>query len=622
MAQSKLFKTRRFLPLFVAQFFGAFNDNFLKTALVILITYKTREIFGIPSAQMVAVTLGIFILPFFLFSAQAGQLADKFDKARLTRYVKLAEIAIMVVAAVGFLQTNFVLLLASLFLMGVHSTLFGPIKYGILPQHLENDEIVGGNALIEAGTFLAILFGTVLGGILMALEQGALAVSAGLLACAIIGYLASRAIPDAEPPAPDLKVRWNPITPTIQMLRYSAETPAVMRSILGISWFWLLGANLISVFPSYGKDQLHAEEHLVTVFLAIFSLGIGIGSMMCEKLSRRHLELGLVPLGSIGMTLFSVDLFIVGIPPVFADATVPVTIGQFFSQPSGIRIAIDLLLFSIFSGFYIVPLYALIQLRSNPQHRSRIIAANNILNALFMVLGSGLLVLLLRAQLNVPQIILVLAILNAAVALYIYLLIPEFLLRFIVWCLANVIYRMKVRGGENIPKNGPAIVIANHVSFVDWLILAAAIGRPARFIMHHSFNKGPMKILVKHGKVIPIASAKENAALMEEAFRRAHEELNQGELVCLFPEGKITDDGNLNPFRPGILRLLESNPVPVVPGAICNMWGSYFSRSEGRALLKRPRRFWTRIQVRFGAPVPAAEVTLPKLEDQVKQLLS
>lgn len=630
MHQSALLRSQRFLPLFITQFMGAFNDNFFKNALVILITYGATTVFGIPSAQMVAAASGIFILPYFLFSAQSGQMADRFDKAMLTRWVKIAEIGIMGIASIGFLFHHFELLFVSLFLMGTHSTVFGPIKYGILPQHLTDQEIIGGNALIEAGTFLAILLGTIAGGVLITIPpfsflglnlSGAFLVSVGLVLCAIVGYLASRSIPTAEPPDPDLKISLNPIPPTIQMIRYTTETPSVFRSILGISWFWLFGATLLNLFPTYCKDQIHASEHLVTVFLALFSIGIGIGSLLCEKLSRHHLELGLVPFGSIGITLFCFDLFWIGVPAEFAAATVPVTISQFFSNGAAIRIVIDLFLLSAFSGFFIVPLYALIQMRSHPQHRSRIIAGNNILNAIFMVAGSLLLILLLHWNLTVPQIFLVMAVLNLIVAIYIYYLIPEFLLRFLVWGLANVVYRMRVTGAENIPKDGPAVVVANHVSYVDWMILAAAIARPVRFIMHHSFARGPMKLLVKRAKIILIASAKEDPELMEKALEKAIAELKEGEMVCIFPEGTLTRDGNMNPFRPGVLKILESAPVPVIPVAIQNMWGSYFSRSEGKALLKRPRRFWSRIAVVIGKPIPPAQVTLNGLEAKVKELL-
>lgn len=623
MSQSHLFRTKRFLPLFITQFFGAFNDNFLKNALLILISHHGTAIMGIEPKQWVTIAAGIFILPFFLFSAQSGQLADKYDKAKLTRYVKISEIIIMLIAGLGFITHNYILLLCSVFLMGCHSTVFGPIKYGILPQHLKEEEMIGGNALIEAGTFLAILLGTILGGVLILLSGGNWIVSVGLLLLAVIGWAGSRLIPTAPPPDPDLRFNWNPIPPTIQILKYTGETPSVFRSIMGISWFWLVGANVLSMLLPYSTELLNGNEHVTTLFLTTFSVGIGLGSILCEKLSRRHLELGLVPMGSIGITVFTTDLFLVGIPEVFATAAPhSVTISAFLSSWPGIHILLDLFLLAVFSGFFIVPLYAFIQLRSNPKHRSRIIAGNNIMNALFMVIGSLMLSGMYVLKLSIPQIFLTLAILNAVVALYIYLLIPEFLLRFIVWCLANIIYRMKVFGTNNIPKEGPAVIVANHVSFVDWLILAAAIHRPVRFVMHHSFNRGPLKLLVKRAKVIPIASAKEDPVLMEEALRRAAEELKNGELVCIFPEGKITSDGTLSSFRPGILKIIEASPAPVIPIGIYNMWGSIFSRADGGAVWKVPKRFWTRIQVRIGNPIPKDQVSLAGLESQVKDLLS
>jgi 1-acyl-sn-glycerol-3-phosphate acyltransferase len=623
MTQLSLFKTRRFYPLFLTQFLGAFNDNFLKNALVILITFKGTAVLGLKPAELVAVSGGIFILPFFLFSATAGQLADKLEKSRLIRWIKLAEIAIMVVAATGFMCHHYELLLFSLFLMGLHSTVFGPIKYSILPQHLGARELVGGNALVEAGTFLAILFGTIAGGVLIGIEpRGTFVVSAGLIIVAFLGWVTSRGIPDAPPVDPTLKIHWNPITPTWQIIQTARQTRSVFLSILGVSWFWFFGAIILSLFPTYCKDLLHANEHVVTLFLATFSVGIAIGSLCCERLSRRHLELGIVPLGSLGMSWFAADLFFVGVPQfVVGQADAAVTVTAFFQNTAGLRILGDLFMLSVFSGLFIVPLYTLIQKRSAPQFRSRIIAANNIINALFMVAASGVLVGLMHLGLSIPQIFLVLAVTNAVVATYIYTVLPEFTLRFIMWCLANVLYRMRVKGHDQIPEEGPAVLVCNHVSFIDWMIIAAGVARPVRFIMDHSFAKGAiMKTLVKQAKIIPIASAKENPELLQAAFDRAAAELRAGELVCIFPEGKITHDGNLNVFKPGVERIIRETPVPVVPMALNNLWGSFFSRQGGKALLKRPRRFWSRIGLTIGTPIPASEVSAQKLFDEVSKL--
>ncbi len=603
MAQSRLLASRKFLPLFATQFLGAFNDNFFKNALIILVTFKAESVFGIPATQMVAAAGGVFILPFFLFSAQSGQLADKYEKTIIIKWVKGAEIAIMGLAAAGFIFHQFELLIAVLFLMGTHSAVFGPIKYSILPQHLAENDLVGGNALVEAGTFLAILLGTIAGGILVLVEPaGTTYVGAGLVVTAVLGFVACLGIPTAPPVAPDLRVRWNPLTPTWETIRFAQRTRSVFLSILGISWFWFVGGFLLSLFPAYVKEFLHADSSTVTIFLALFSIGIALGSLFCEKLSRRHLELGLVPLGSIGMSVFALDLYFIGAAPVE-------------------RICVDLFLFAIFGGFYIVPLYTLVQTRSEKSHASRIIAANNVVNAIFMVAASAMLVLFLRWNLTAPEMFLALAILNAVVAIYIYTVVPEFLLRFFAWMLANVLYRLKITGADHIPKNGPAILICNHQSFVDWLVLAAGIGRPARFIMDHSFAKGPlMKFLVRQAKIIPIASAKVNPELKEEAFRRAAFELRDNELVCIFPEGRITSDGEIAPFRPGIDRMIRETPVPVIPMALSNLWGSIFSRKDGPALHKRPRRFWSRIVLRIGAPIPPENASLNRLQEEVMRL--
>ena len=450
MSQSQLLKKRKFYPLFWTQFLGAFNDNFFKNALVILITFRAGSVLGIPSNQMVAVSGGIFILPFFLFSATAGQLADKYEKSKIIRMIKLAEIYIMILAAIGFLTQQFAFLLLVLFLMGLHSTFFSPIKYSIIPEHLDKSELVGGNALIEAGTFLAILIGTLLGGILISVpEIGPLAVSLGLVAAAVLGYWISRLIPEAKPLDPSLKIEWNPLPTTIKMIKIIWPNRAVFLSILGISWFWFFGATLLSLFPIYCKNVLKTNETVVTLFLVIFSIGTGAGSLLCEKLSRKRLELGLVPLGSIGLSVFAIDLFFQGIP-VFRDGVGAI---EFLSQSAGRHIAFDLLLLSIFGGLFIVPLYTLVQERSDQAMRSRVIAANNIINAIFMVAASVFLVLMMRAGFNSVQLFLALGLLNGVVAIYIYTVLSEFLIRFGFWIIANIFYRLKITGDEKIPEN-------------------------------------------------------------------------------------------------------------------------------------------------------------------------
>jgi len=624
MSQFQLFKTRRFMPLFITQFLGAFNDNLFKNAMVILITVKAMPLMGLPSSQAVVLAGGVFILPFFLFSATAGQLADKYEKSKVIRIIKIAEIFIMAVGALGFVTQNLELLMMTLFLMGTQSTIFGPIKYSILPQHLSDKEIVGGNALVEAGTFLAILLGTIAGGVLIAVEpSGPSIVSTGVLLTAVLGYWASRKIPQADSIAHDLKISWNPITPTIDIIKFTRTNPNILFAIMAISWFWFYGAAFLSLFPVYAKDTLLADHKVITLFLSVFSIGIGLGSMLCEAMSRQRLELGLVPFGSIGMSLFAVDLFLVGTPAfVLAAPSQPHSIMAFLTQYEGLRILGDLLGLAVFSGFFIVPLYTYIQLRSPAEHRSRVIAANNVINSLFMVVAAVALLLLMQAGLTAPQIFLILATMNAAVAAYIYFYMPEFLLRFLVWCLASLMYRMRVRGHEHIPTEGAAVLICNHVSFIDWLVVAAGVKRPVRFVMDHSFYKGLLaRTLLTHGKVIPIASAKENPKILESAFERIAEELRAGEVICIFPEGKITKDGEMNPFRPGVERIIQTTPVPVVPMALKNLWGSYFSRSDGGAIKKLPRRFWSAIELQIEKPIAPDKVSAEGLFTIVAKML-
>jgi len=429
-SQFKLLKERRFLPLFITQFLGALNDNVLKNAMVILIAFQGAKLTSASPSLMVNVCAGLFILPFFLFSATSGQLADKFEKSKLIQLVKVLEIVIMLIAAVGFWLPNLPWLLTALFLMGMHSTLFGPIKYSILPQHLHENEMVGGNGLIESGTFLAILLGTILGGTLIGLgEFGAHLVAGTCFAIAIMGYIASRGIPKAPAPEPDMVINWNPFTETWRNLAALKQNRTVFLAILGISWFWFYGAVFLSQFPAFAKDYLGGSEGLVTLLLAIFSIGIGLGSLLCEKLSKHTVEPGLVPLGSIGLTLFAIDLWF------FSPHAGALGLGviEFLDNAGSIHILIDLVMIGVFGGFYCVPLYALMQTRSEESHRSRIIAANNIMNAAFMVVAALLAIVLLSFGITVPQIFLLTGIVNAGIAIYIYSLVPEFTNRFVVW---------------------------------------------------------------------------------------------------------------------------------------------------------------------------------------------
>ncbi len=614
--QFALLRQRRFAPFFWTQFLGAANDNIYKNALIIFVAYQAAAHAAFDANTLVNLAAGIFILPFVLLSATAGQLADKFEKAQLIRYIKLFEIAIMVIGTLGFWHSSLVLLFLALLLMGVHSTLFGPVKYSILPVALKPEELVGGNGMVEMGTFVAILIGTITGGVMVAIQpNGPLYAGLVAVAVALAGWLVSRAIPDTRAAAPTLAINWNPVTETMKNLRFAYQNRVLWLSMLGISWFWFYGATFLTQFPNFAKDILGGDEHVVTLLLALFSVGIGAGSLLCERLSGHKVEVGLVPFGSIGLTVFAVDLW-------FATQSLHATelmgIRAFLAQPGHLRVVADLMLIGMFGGFYIVPLYAMIQQRSDEAYRSRIIAANNILNALFMVVSAGLSIVLLSLGVSIPGLFLVTGILNAVIALYIYGLVPEFLMRFLAWILIHTFYRVRKEGLENVPEEGACIIVANHVSYVDAIVIAACVHRPIRFIMDHRIFRVPLlNWLFRTMQAIPVASAREDAALKESAFVEAARALRAGEIVGIFPEGTLTADGEMARFRPGIERMLQDTPVPVVPMALRGLWGSLFSRShEGRAF-RRWLGMFPRIALIAAPPIAPASATPDALHAQV-----
>jgi 1-acyl-sn-glycerol-3-phosphate acyltransferase len=617
--QFRLLGQRRFAPFFATQFLGALNDNIFRNGLVILVTFQGVLVAGMNHSELANVAGALFILPFFLFSASAGQLADKYEKSMLMRRIKLLEITLMLIAAVAFASGSYVALLFVLFLMGCQSTLFGPVKYAYLPQQLETHELIGGNALVEAGTYIAIILGLIVGGITVAVSPDSQTLIGGcLVAVAIVGYLASRRIPLTRAVDPGLTVNWNAWSETWRIVGFAREKRDVFLSILGISWFWFFGSAMTLQLPAYTLVILNGNESITTALLVSFAVGVGLGSLLCERMSGHRIELGLVPFGSIGLSLFAIDLYFA--QPAAAVASVS-TIGEFISRPGAVRVLADVLLLGAFGGFYSVPLYALIQQRSERTHLSRIIAANNIINALFMVVASLLSIAILGMGFSIPELFIVLALLNAVVAIYIYTLLPEFLMRFLAWILVNTIYRVRPSGTENIPDKGPAVVVCNHVSYMDPIILSASIRRPMRFVMYYKIFQLPLlRFLFQHAKAIPIASAREDEQLMNEAFEKVDVELEAGNIVCIFPEGGITSDGEIQRFRPGIEKVIARRPVPVIPVALENLWGSWFSRSKGGNIRKVPGRLFARVPVIIGEPVMPVDVTAASLEILVRTL--
>ena len=414
--QLKLMREKRFLPFFCTQFLGALNDNVFKTALITMAVFHTADLTMLNGAALATLLPGIFILPFFLFSATAGQIADKFEKSQLIRVVKIFEVVLMLFAALGFVLHVFWLLVLALFMMGMHSTLFGPLKYAYLPQHLAESELVGGNGMVEMGTFVAILLGQIIGAGLGMHQGGELVTGFSILGLALLGYLASNHIPNSPAAEPSLKINWNPITETGRNIAFVWKSQAIWLAIIGISWFWFYGATLLAQFPVFAKEVLHGDESVFILLLAVFSVGVGLGSLLCEKLSKGIVEIGLVPIGAMGMMAFGVDLYT--------------------SSASGIadwRLLADIALIGLFGGVYIVPLYALIQSRAQKTHQSRVIAANNILNALFMVISAMFAMLIFNLGLNIPELFLITALMNTLVIIYLCLRQPEYFSRMKSW---------------------------------------------------------------------------------------------------------------------------------------------------------------------------------------------
>lgn len=619
-SQFGLLTVKRFAPFFWTQFLGAFNDNVFKNTFILFLAYKMSSRFPSSSDILINVAAGLLILPFFIISATAGQIADKYEKSIVIRYIKFAEIVIAVLTAFAFYYSSVFWLMILLFLIGCQAAFFGPVKYSIIPQHLKSKEIVAGNAMVESGTFIAILLGTITGGFIAQTEKGELWVGVVMIAVAVMGWLASMMIPRAEAESPALRININPVTETLNTMKISAEKRSVFLSILGIAWFWALGLAYLSQLPNYTKYVLHGSEQVVTLLLTMFSIGIGLGSLLCDRLSGKKVELGLVPLGSLGLSIFGIDL-------AFAAPALPLhqplmNISAFMSIPGNTRVLTDLLMIGIFGGIYIVPLYSMIQVRTRPEVRSRVIAANNIMGALFMVAAAALGALLLGVfKFSIPNFFLFVVILNLFVAHYIYSLVPEFVIRFIMWVISKIMYRVKRYNLDVIPDEGPVVVVCNHVTFVDTLFVAGSIQRRPRFVMDRAFFNIPvLNYIFRKGRVILIASKKEAPEVYEKAFDEISAALRDGELVCIFPEGMLTHDGNINEFRPGIEKIIARDPVPVIPLALRGLWGSFFSRKKGAAKSRWSRGFRSKVELIAGTPIDPHHVTAEYLHDIVSKL--
>lgn len=614
--------SRRFFPYFCTQCLGALNDNVYKNILLLMVTYSQLDSLPMPVDLFVNLAAGLFILPFLLFSAHAGQIADHMDKARLIRRLKIAEFFIMGCAAVAILTQSPIAMLVLLFLTGTQSAYFGPVKYSLLPQALLPRELIKGNAWVEMGTFISILAGTLTAGLLIALDDG-LPIAAGLvLVLSLIGVFTSRLIPSL-PASTAGKGSFQPISALITTLKNSQRNRGIWMAILAISWFWFLGATYLTQFPNFAKIHLHADSTVVSLLLALFSIGIAAGSWLCEKLSFDQVELGILPFGIAGLTLFGIDLLL-ALPQSQPLSDPYWQAGAFIAQSAHWRVMFDLFMVGVSGGLFVVPLYAFIQSRAEHGQCAQAIAANNIMNSLFMVASAALAILLLTVLgLSIVQLFALLAVVNLIVAVYVYRQVPEFTQRFLSYLLSHLMYRVTIRGRELIPQQGAALLVANHVSYVDALILMGVSPRPVRFVMAKEISEIPLlKPLFRHAGVIPICSPKKCRDTYQTAFQQIDQALNNGEVVCLFPEGRLTTDGLLGEFRPGVEKILQHNPVKVIPVGLVGLWGSFFSHKNGHACTKRPSRFWSKVSVNIGEVVSGDVTDRHQLFQQVQNLLA
>ena len=614
-----LLSSKRFLPLFVTQFLSAMNDNVYKQSVLILLVFQAATLGD--GALYSNLAAGLFILPFFLFSGMAGQLAEKTEKSKLIRLVKFCEIPIMVIGAASIFTQYVWLMLTTVFFMGLQSTFFGPLKYSILPQHVAPNELTKANGLVESATFVAILIGTIFGTYYITQTTGPTIISIAVLVLAVLGFFSSRFIPISQANNPNLHFTYNIFSSTKNVFKaLNAQTESVGKSVLGISWFWLIGAVILTALPNYVKHVMGGDELVVTSALVVFSLSIAVGSLLCEKLSRSRIELGIVPFGAILITLF---LYLLSQEPAISQYIAPsenlLTLKQVLNTGDMVWHFVWMAGIGIASGFYTVPLYALIQQRTEEASRSRVIAANNVLNALFMV-GSAILSIVTLSVLewHISSLLLLLAGLNLLISIYIYTKVPEFFLRFVIYILAICMYRVRTKRHENIPSEGAAVIVANHVSFVDWMFILATSPRPIRFMVFAPiYYSKALHWLFKMAKAIPIDSEKANPKAFAKAFDEVAAALERGELVGIFPEGKLTSNGEMDMFRRGIERIIARTPVPVVPVHLGGLWGSMFSR---KAKWQLPRLKWSLVSVSVGEPIEAEQVSANYLHEQVSAL--
>ena len=613
-----------FAPFFWVQFLGALNDNIFRNALVILITYHSVELWGWDKFALVPLAGGIFILPYLLFSATAGQLGDRFQKTSLIRIVKMLEVGIMCLAVLGLWLEDFGLLMVTLFLMGTQSSFFGPLKYGIIPSLVSRNTVMEANSFVTGGTFIAILLGTILGGVLSSSGAGTGLLGGVLIGISIFGWLASFGMGKVPVYDQKLKVDWTFIRSTKQILGLTWRHKKVFRMLMGISWFWFLGAAVLSLLPLMVQELFRGSEEVTTFLLAVFVFGMGMGTFLVKKLSPRNVDIGLIPLSLLGIGLVLLDLHgVLNSLEQGSSLEKLHTLREFLEHPSCWRTVADIFLLTLFGGVYIVSQMTYVQQNTSREELARIISGNNIWNAIFMILSS-VFIASFSKSLGIANAISIVGWGSIGVSVIFYCYYSNYVLRIVAWILARLVYRVTIKGLENIPDEGPVIIASNHVSFVDGPLLMGVSKRPVHFVLDWKYYYVPTgPFWFGQARAIPIAPIRESEEILENAFKAIYDRLDNGDVIGIFPEGRITRDGKLNVLQPGIAKIIRKRPVPIVLCGMDGVWGSIFSRKDGPNIWKRRfKGFRNPVTITFGPPLNAEEYDSELAREIIKTYVS
>lgn len=615
---TSLLRQRRFLAFFVVQFIGAFNDNLYKSALLVLFALSIHD--PTTLSFYTNLSMALFILPMFICSAWSGLLAEKFEKRTIIIVLKWFEVLIMLLGIIAFWGQQPLWMIAILFLLGLQSSFFGPVKYGLLPERLSDNELMAGNGLVEAGTFLAILFGTILGAYLIAQETLRTFFYVLMVCSACLGLGCAYAIPSIETKKMAIKFKhlpaFHPWRQTRVLLQYSYQQKEIFAAILGISWFWVIGGLLLTQLPQFAQTVLRGDEGVMTYLLALFSVGVGVGSLASNALSKGRIEIGLVPVGALLMSLALYSITTIA----GRELQTLQTLSAFIHDERFWHTTLAFAALAFAGGLYIVPLYALIQHHAREGYKSQMIAANNIINSFFMVLTSVLAIVILSGfEASLQQFFTLLLVMQILITAYSLYKIPRFILYLLAKLIAFLGYRVKISGQEHIPKQGAAILICNHLSYMDAIILLASIRRPVRFVMYYKiFDLAGLNWVFRGVHAIAIAGRKEQPQVFRQALKSVDDALINGELVMIFPEGKISQDGEIDVFKRGVELMLRKRPVPIIPMALDNLWGSFYSHKNG--LFKGwPRHYRPKVFLTIGAAL-APDTKVEHMQAVVQQL--